>query len=250
MNLNDAINQQNKQKLIVSLASKPGTTGTTFYNKLFDYHNIDAEYVACTCIDLEEDIELARETCTGVSVTMPFKLEVADYVDEWACIPGPVNTLKIEQHNLIAYNCDLIGLEENIAELIRNKSVIILGDGAMSENVITLCNEYNAEYQQFSRKLGNWSQRHKSSDVLINCTSVGMSIKDCPMDTVDQVSAVVDCVIGSTKLFNMAKQAGLKTVSGAEIYLSQFKHQFKIYTDLLPDEDVLKELAKKVFPYV
>lgn len=250
MNLNDAINQQSKQKLIVSLASRPGTTGTTFYNKLFNYHGIDAEYVACTCIDFREDIELARETCAGVSITMPFKLEVADYIDEWGCEPGPVNTLKIEQYNLIAYNCDLLGLEENIADLIDNKSIVILGDGAMSENVISLCDDYNASYQQFSRKLGNWDHRHVSADVLINCTSVGMSIKDCPVDTVDQVSTVIDCVIGSTKLFNMAKQSGLNAVSGAEIYLSQFKHQFKIYTDQTPDERTVKELTKKVFPYV
>lgn len=250
MNLNDAVNQQTKQKLIVSLASKPGTTGTTFYNKLFDHHGIDAEYVACTCTHLDEDIDLARDTCAGISITMPFKLKIGDYIDQWICEPGPVNTIKVENSNLLAYNCDLLGLDETIVDVITDRTIAILGDGAMSENIINLCKKYNANYTQYSRKLGNWHDRHQSTDVLINCTSVGMSIKDCPVDHLNNISAVIDCVIGSTRLTQMAKQNKLKTVTGAEIYMSQFKHQFKIYTDEDPDEKMIKEIAKKVFPYV
>lgn len=250
MNLNDAVNRQTQQKLFVSLASKPGTTGSTFYNKLFEHHDIDAEYIACTCTHLDEDIELARDTCSGLSITMPFKLAVADYIDEWICDPGPVNTIKVENHNLIAYNCDLLGLEETIGDLIANKSIIVLGDGAMSNNVINLCEKYNATYHQYSRKLGNWQDRHRAADVLINCTSVGMSVKDCPIDQLNNISTVVDCVIGSTKLINMAKQAGLSTVAGAEIYMAQFAHQFEIYTGIQPDHRAIKDIAKRVFPYV
>jgi shikimate 5-dehydrogenase len=250
MKLSDAVNEQTRQKLFVSLASKPGTTGTTFYNRLFDYHDIDAEYVACSCVDLAQDINLARETCSGVSITMPFKIDVGDYIDDWACDPGPVNTIKVEKSNLIAYNCDLLGLNDTIGQLIKNKSVVILGDGAMSQNVIDLCEDHNSGFKQFSRKLGNWELRHQPCDVLINCTNLGMSAKDCPVESVEFARSVVDCVIGPTKLFNMAKKAGCHTVSGAEIYLAQFKHQFKIYTDMDADPKVVNDIAKKVFNYV
>jgi shikimate 5-dehydrogenase len=250
MNLSDAINEQTKQKLFVSLASKPGTTGTTFYNRLFDYHGIDAEYVACSCVDIAQDISLARDTCSGISVTMPFKIKVNEYVDEWFCEPGPVNTIKVEQGLLLGYNCDLLGLDDSVSHLINNKSVVILGDGAMSKNVIDLCKKYNAGFKQFSRKLGNWDQRHQPCDVLINCTSIGMSVNDCPVESTDFAKAVVDCVIGRTKLFSLAKQSGIPTVSGAEIYLSQFTHQFKIYTGIDADLAEVENLAKKVFNYV
>jgi shikimate 5-dehydrogenase len=250
MNLSNAVNEQTKQKLFVSLASRPGTTGTTFYNKMFDYHDIDAEYVACSCTDLAQDIALARETCAGVSITMPFKLEVNEYIDEWMCEPGPVNTVKIDQGLLLGYNCDQLGLEDSISHLINNKAVIILGDGAMSKNVIDLCKKYNAGFKQVSRKLGNWELRHEPCDVLINCTSLGMSVNECPVESIDFAKAVVDCVIGRTKLLSLAKQSGIPTISGAEIYLSQFKHQFKIYTDIDVDLAEVEKLAKKVFNYV
>ena len=250
MNLSDAVNEQTRQKLFVSLAGKPGTTGTTFYNKLFDYHNIDAEYVACSCVDLAQDIDLARNTCSGISVTMPFKIEVNEYIDDWICEPGPVNTIKVEQGLLLGYNCDLLGLDDSIRDLIDNKSVVILGDGAMSKNVIDLCKKYNAGFKQFSRELGNWDLRHQTCDVLVNCTSIGMSVSDCPVESIDFAKAVVDCVIGRTKLFSTAKQAGILIVSGAEIYLSQFKHQFKVYTGIDADQDEVDHLAKKVFSYV
>ena len=51
MNLQQAIEWQSKNKLFVSLAARPGKTGETFYNTLFAYHGIDAEYVACVCTD-------------------------------------------------------------------------------------------------------------------------------------------------------------------------------------------------------
>jgi shikimate 5-dehydrogenase len=95
MNLSDAVNEQTRQKLFVSLAGKPGTTGTTFYNKLFDYHNIDAEYVACSCVDLAQDIDLARNTCSGISVTMPFKSTNTSTTG--SASPGPLILLKLSK---------------------------------------------------------------------------------------------------------------------------------------------------------
>jgi shikimate dehydrogenase len=58
---------------------------------------------------------------------------------------------------------------------------------------------------------------------------------------------VVDCVIGPTKLINLAKQQNKKTITGAEIYVAQFKHQFKIYTGQEPDATVVEQIAKELF---
>ena len=49
MKLADAIAYKQKSELFVSLAAKPGKTGMTFYNALFEHHGINAEYVACHC---------------------------------------------------------------------------------------------------------------------------------------------------------------------------------------------------------
>jgi shikimate 5-dehydrogenase len=66
---------------------------------------------------------------------------------------------------------------------------------------------------------------------------------------VDKIKAnlVVDCVIGNTKLTQNARLAGISVIPGAEIYIAQFQHQFKLYTGQDPDQDILKLVTKKVF---
>jgi shikimate 5-dehydrogenase len=58
---------------------------------------------------------------------------------------------------------------------------------------------------------------------------------------------VVDCVIGPTKLIDLARRGNKQTITGAEIYVAQFKHQFKIYTGQEPDTVVVEQVAKDVF---
>lgn len=248
MNIQQAIDWQKKSRLYVSLATRPGKTGETFYNTLFQYHNIDAEYVACECKDLAKDMDFARKYCAGVSVTMPYKIEVGQFVDAWECRPGPVNTIKVKQGRFIAYNCDYRGLENNLPD-IKGKIINILGDGAMAENVKLLAEYKGATIKQYSRRLGNWDQRHQVCGVVVNCTSIGMNPDESPLTDLDHVETVVDCVIGNTKLRRLAKNENRKIISGADIYVEQFKYQFQIYTGVEPDTEVTKRIAKEFFNY-
>ena len=245
MNLQNAIDWQTKIKLFVSLAARPGKTGETFYNTLFEYHGINAEYVACICTDLTADMRLVREHCTGASITMPFKNEVAKYID--SVVTGPINTVLNTDGVLTAYNCDLMGLTDAVAQDFKGLHVIILGDGAMSENAQALCKD--ATVTQISRRKDNWHLRNAQCDMLINTTSIGMISDENPVAYIN-ANIVVDCVIGDTTLIRNARAIGARVVSGAEIYLAQFKHQFKIYTGVEPDPAITAEIAKRVFAYV
>jgi shikimate dehydrogenase len=245
MNLQNAIEWQTKTKLFVSLAARPGKTGETFYNTLFEYHGINAEYVACVCTDLAADMKLVRAHCAGASITMPFKNEVIPYIDSTAA--GPVNTVLNTDGVLTGYNCDLMGLSDAVTEDFTKLHVVILGDGAMSENALALCK--GATVTHVSRRKDNWDLRNTQCDVLINTTSIGMNSDEYPVAYID-ANVVVDCVIGDTALIRKARTMGARTVSGAEIYLAQFKHQFKIYTGIDPDPAVTAEIAKRFFSYV
>lgn len=240
MNIQQAIKQQTKNKLFVSLALKPGKTGETFYNALFKHHNIDAEYVACECIDLTNDITIARDACAGISVTMPYKTQLTPFVDRWHCDTGIANTIKVEHGALIAYNSDLSGLRDILTDQLTDKTITLLGDGAMAQNIIKLAN--SATVKQYSRRLNNWGNRHSASDILINATGIGMNIDESPVDEIN-AELVIDCVIGKTKLINMSTNY----ISGADIYLAQFKHQFEIYTDVQPNTDSIATVARKLF---
>lgn len=245
MNLQNAINWQHAEKLFVSLAARPGKTGEQFYNTLFKHHNINAEYVACECTDLAADMKLVREHCAGASITMPYKKQVEKYLDmSWSSFT-PVNTVVNNNKFLSGYNCDYLGLKDLLEERIKNKRVIILGDGAMSETVDLLCTGAES-VKVVSRRLKNWDQRHDKCDILINTTSIGMASQESPIDKIN-TSMVVDCVIGPTNLIKQAHAAGKNYVTGADIYTAQFKYQFKLYTGQDADPEIIEQLAKKVF---
>ena len=242
MKLTDAIAWQHAEKLFVSLAEKPGRTGETFYNTLFKHHNINAEYVACECTDLAADIKLVREHCAGASITMPFKKQVEQYLDMGRANYMPINTVVNRNKFLLGFNCDYLGLADVLADKIKGKSIVLLGDGAMAQNVKTLCKE-NYIYHVHRN---NWYLRHNRGDILINTTSIGMGADKSPVDSI-KADLVVDCVIGNTRLIRDAQAAGKQTITGADIYVAQFMHQFKLYTEQEPDLDVVKLVAKELF---
>ena len=247
MNLQSAIDWRSKSKLYVSLAAKPGKTGETFYKTLFDHHSIDAEYVACVCTDLAHDMQLVRTHCAGASITMPYKKQVEKYLDmSWSAYM-PVNTVVNKDKFLTGYNCDYLGLQDVAAQDFKGLHVVILGDGAMSENAYLLCKD--AKITSVSRRKGTWHLRNTLCNVLINTTSIGMGTNESPVDYIN-AETIIDCVIGSTKLINSAKSVGARVISGSEIYKAQFKHQFKCYTNQEPDSAVVDAVAQQLFDYV
>lgn len=248
MKLIEAIAQSKKERLFVSLAARPGTTGMKFYDAMFKHHNFNAEYVACESTDIGADLELARGKVDGISITMPFKTQLVPYIDKWTDSRLTVaNTIRSRASEFVAHNCDLKALETLLPLTVFEKDVIILGDGAMAENVKLACPRANS-ITQYSRKLGNWDDRHNATgDVLINTTSIGMTAGEMPINSVANFDLVIDCVIGNTELIKTAKALGKDTIPGSKIYVEQFKHQFKIYTGITPDETKLEQVRQQVF---
>lgn len=232
MNLLAAIKQQKRKNLFVSLSQRPGRTGTVVYNTIFQRFQIDAEYVACECTDLKSDIELVRKHCAGASISMPYKIPVSDLVDVNYSPFTPVNTITNKNGHLAGYNCDLLGLIDLLRNKIASKTVIILGDGAMSQNIQLICYHWARQCRVYNRS--NWSQRHQPADILINTTSIGMNDKECPVDEI-LCDLVVDCVIGNTELINLAARKNKQIISGKDIYLAQLRHQCRLYTELKID---------------
>lgn len=240
MNIEQAINQNTKSKLFVSLASRPGKTGMMFYDSFFNLYNIDANYIACSCDNLEKDLSIAKTNCHGVSITMPFKKQVLKYLNETNSSIA-VNTIKINEGKLIGYNCDLMGLYTLLHTLVDGMTVNLLGDGAMADNIKSFCT-----VNQYSRNLGNWNQRHSQCDILINTTSIGMNRDECPVDQIN-ASIIVDCVIGNTLLVQKAKNQNCKIITGVDIYKLQFQEQFKIYTGITPDLYSIEKTSQRIF---
>lgn len=245
MNIQEAINQKTKSKLYVSLSSKPGLVGTQFYERLFDYYTINAEYRACYCENIEEDLKLVREHCAGASISMPFKNTAKQFVDE-VKLAGPINTIKVVDKRLIGYNCDLMGIKDRLGDSINGKIVNLLGDGAMADNFKLLC-EGRATVHQYSRKLNNWDERYSFCDILINSTPLGMNPTESPLHSVKGADIIVDCVIGDTELIKTAKRSFIKYITGKDLYINQLYHQFKIYSGIDPEPELIYNMSQEIF---
>jgi shikimate 5-dehydrogenase len=240
MNIEQAIKNKTKDKLFVSLASRPGKTGSLFYNSLFEFYKIDAEYIPCYCEDLDKDLNLARNHCDGVSITMPFKQKVVEYLDDNSISLTSANTIQIIDKKLIGYNCDLMGLYKLLFPITSTKVVNLLGDGAMAKNIKSF-----SVVNQYSRNLNNWQDRHSKCDILINATSIGMIEKECPVKDINS-KIVVDCVIGNTELIRKSNKKNCLTIKGLDIYKSQLVEQFKIYTGIDPDMKKIDQIAAEI----
>ena len=87
------------------------------------------------------------------------------------------------------------------------------------------------------------------TDILINMTSVGM-IPDTDQTPVD-TALVKDMVVfdgiyntEKTKLLIEAEKNGCTIITGTEMFIHQAAEQFKLWTGIAPDLDVMRNILK------
>jgi shikimate 5-dehydrogenase len=87
--------------------------------------------------------------------------------------------------------------------------------------------------------------------VVINCTSIGMHPKvdasPAPAESIKSDMVVFDTVYNplETLLLKYAKDAGAKTVTGAEMFVRQAMAQYKIFTGKEADEELMRQTVLK-----
>jgi Shikimate 5-dehydrogenase len=150
----------------------------------------------------------------GYSVTIPHKeaaLVLAKTKDQTATIVGAANTLVMHEDGFTAYNTDLDAFRDSLtaalgasadgaASTLSGKRVLVLGAGGVARAVaralqgegarITVANRSSERAQDLAEDVGcrfvAWEARHNViSDLLINCTPVGMHphIDEIPVHT-------------------------------------------------------------------
>jgi shikimate 5-dehydrogenase len=88
-----------------------------------------------------------------------------------------------------------------------------------------------------------WEQRlHRTGDVLINCTSVGMwpyhEVSPMTADALGGCRLVFDVIYNplETRLLRDATAAGAKAVNGLDMFIRQAAVQFALWTSVEPDQ--------------
>lgn len=197
----------------------------------------------------------------GVSVTVPFKVDVMeflDHIDPVARKIGAVNTLLFERSDsgqVISHgsNTDWLGSNQALGQEVElpGSTVLVIGAGGAARAVgfglieagaqVIITNRTESKGQELAAQLGcsfvaTSDLATIQADALINTTSVGMhpQVDGLPIaaDLLDHFSVVMDIVYAPlhTRLLREAALRGCRTIDGLQMLLHQGAAQFSLWT--------------------
>ena len=254
------------------------------HNSAFVELGIDSIYVAFHVEDVKGALAGMRalDNFSGMSVTIPHKIEVMQYVDEIPDVDrfiGSINTVVKENGKLIGFNTDGPGALKAIVDAgveLAGKKVLMLGAGgaaraiaftlAMKGNIgkLTLLDINEKLLFQLTGDLQKGTEtviepgrlnpetiaEHMAgADLVINCTPVGMhpnvDATLVPAELFRPEQVVFDVVYNplETKMLKQAKAKGLKVISGVEMFINQAILQFERFAGADAPEELMRTVV-------
>ena len=259
-----------------------------FQQAALDYIGIDAIYEKweVTPEKVGDFVnQLRAPDSLGINVTLPYKLAVIpflDEVDEWATSAGAVNTIVNQGGHLSGHNTDGPGFLQALLNETgydpKGTSALILGAGGAARGIllalvrggvesIVIANrtlERAGELSRLSYDSGVASEAisisgdalneaANSADLIVNCTSLGMSHGPdelgSPMSAAQiPATAIVNDLVYTPMLTPMLKEAakaGATALGGLHMLIYQGVLSFKMWTGQDPPVDVMLDVATK-----
>ncbi len=213
----------------------------------------------------------------GFNVTVPYKEKIIPFLDELspaARVLQTVNTVKFEDHKWKGFTTDGAGFTRSLKEArisLRGKTVLMVGAGGAAKAIAYALANKNVELlhilnrtEEKSNIIKNMLQKtfpsveisissepRYSFDILINCTSVGMSSEECPVaDKIIRNSRYIADIIYSplqTTLLKKAKHFNIPCQNGLGMLLHQGAKAFEIWTQHPAPLEKMKETLLKSF---
>jgi len=212
----------------------------------------------------------------GLSVTIPHKENAlawvgADRCDELSAKIGAINTISLSADGSIRGTntdyaaaidalCDAMGIQRADLE---NYRTTVIGAGGEARAIVAALNHYGCVPTIYNRTLSRAEAiadqfggtalpldavESLEADIVINCTPIGMypHVDASPLETIpDDVQVVFDTIYNplETQLIAKAKQRGLLTVSGIDMFVNQAVAQFELWTQRPAPRDVMRQVV-------
>lgn len=228
-----------------------------FFTRKFNVEGIDAKYLNFELEDIDEFIEVIAQypTLRGLNVTIPYKQDVMDYMDELdptAQRIGAVNVVKFNgsgiQLRLKGFNSDIIGFKDSIAPLISKSMTraLVLGTGGASKAVVCGLEDLGLECQLVSRTAREGIISYsditrkimESHHVIVNTTPLGMwpntdVSPDIPYEFITPAHLCYDLIYNPEQTLFMKKSAerGALTKNGLEMLHLQAIASWNIWNE-------------------
>ncbi|MBU8848624.1 MAG: shikimate dehydrogenase [Desulfobacterales bacterium] len=240
------------------------------HNACFQHHHINAVYLAFGVDEISKGITAMRSlNIKGASVTIPFKQSIMNYldrIDKDALNIGAVNTIVNKDGKLLGYNTDFKAAITPLKPIgIKDKRVCIIGAGGAAQAVAYGIHKEKGSIVMINRNKErgeSLSLKYKAdfipmdeidkmddinADIIINTTSIGMhpNIDNLafPSNHMNSQMVVMDIVYNPlrTKLLSEAQKRGCKTIDGLSMFLYQGAAQFKLWTGISPDMELMRQ---------
>lgn len=257
------------------------------HNDLFQHYGMDAVYHAFH-IKKENLLDAVKGfkaiNLAGFNITVPHKTAIMPFLDEMddlAVAIGAANTVVNKDGRLIGYNTDGSGFLEGVKKEIpsfKDKKMLLIGAGGAARAIyftmafegikkIDITNrtpekgEYlvkNCPYPVSSDVLTlmDAEKNLAAYDIIVQTTSIGMypNTGNAPLslEGINRDAFVCDIIYTplETKLLKDAKQKGVKTQNGVQMFIYQGALAFEKWTGVFPNIDrmyhtVMKQLGGK-----
>ena len=251
-----------------------------------DWHSLPVRYNAWSTPprSLAGAVEgLRNNGYLGANVTIPYKeavVSILDRADQWGRVVGAVNTIVKDRDRLVGHNTDSDGFIRSLKEAAgfvpKGRRVLMLGAGGAAraaafglakERVasLTIANRTAERARSLSDALERTAkdvstvpmesdqlrQAAADADLIVNCTSVGMSHGGAEGETLldaDMVppgALVYDMVyaLPETPLLREARKAGAATLGGLWMLVYQGAAAFELWIGKDAPVDVMFEAA-------
>lgn len=225
---------------------------------------------------------------SGFNVTIPHKVEIIKYIDEiddYAKAISAVNTVTINNGVMKGYNTDGIGFlrsfEEGTGTKIDGKKVFILGAGGAARAIaftlamnkarkIYICNRTYEKSEGLSSDINNtipgcsysvtmsldeMREAINDSNVLINCTSIGM-YPNMELSPIDKKLLFKDLIVcdaiynpNKTMLLREAEEIGCKVLIGLPMFVYQGVEAFELWTGRKAPVKTMFQVVEKGLNY-
>lgn len=229
------------------------------HNRAFVFYGYKGVYLPFEIKDIAAGVAAVRTLgIRGVSVTLPHKVKVMDYLDEIdarAGRIGAVNTIVNSDGVLSGHNTDVLGALEAFYErtTIKDKDVVIIGAGGAAKAIghgiienggrLTVVNRSIDKGEKLAADLNAaflpLAEVQKTTpDIMINTTPVGMQPDNqstpIPKSVFHQGMTVMDIIYTplKTRFLREAEAAGCTIINGLPMFIHQGACQFKLWTGL------------------
>lgn len=227
------------------------------HNTAFRRENVNGILLPLRAHSIEDLLTLVRELpLGGAAITMPLKQEVLPHLanmDPLTARIGACNTLRTgADGKLYGFNTDVAGVVRPLERRLKlaGARIAVLGAGGAARAAIFglvdqgaevfILNRTHETAVALARKAKAKALKHdqlkkQHFDVLLNTTPCGMSgIKQSLPIAKDELNAdlVFDMIYNplETPLLKLAKERGIATISGIEMFVQQGARQFEIWT--------------------